>query len=409
MTGQPLRRIEYFVSRFPRTSETFIVRELDALASGGRYEVGVRSLFGSPDKQVHDIAKPWVPKVVRPGRSAVLKGLLWAAFTHPLVLLRIVAIVVRSHRNVSILARALVTVAIACGHARDLRDHGGAVHIHAHYATYPALAAWVCQQLTGITYSFTAHAHDLYVDQSMLGRKVADAEFIATISRFNQDFIAAHCPDASTEVALVHCGIDTARYPFRERSIPVDGPIRALTVASLQEYKGHEYLLRALALGGDNSPRLEVTLIGGGPLHDELSTLATELGISDRVRFLGSQTEDVVRAELAACDLFVLPSIVAADGQMEGLPVALMESLASGVPTVSTRLSGIPELVVDGVTGQIAEPADAESLRDAIDRAAKVADPAAVATAGRNLVEAEFELGSCVGGLIERFDRLNTR
>ena len=187
-----------------------------------------------------------------------------------------------------------------------------------------------------------------------------------------------------------------------------DATVRTRIVpdASLQEYKGHSVLLRALALGGPVMDRIELELIGGGELLDELTALAAELGLADRVNFRGSCTEDEVRAALAACDVFVLPSIVASDGQMEGLPVALMEALACGAPTVSTRLSGIPELIVDGVTGFLAEPGDPTSLRDAMTSALTASGAEQRSAAGRNLVEDEFELSKCVEELGEKLDSL---
>ncbi|CAM3983130.1 glycosyltransferase [Smaragdicoccus niigatensis] len=409
MTTTSGLHVEYLVSRFPRTSETFIVRELDALARRPGTEVGVRSLFSSPDTKVHDIAKPWVPKLKRPSQAQAFRGFLWALGTHPVALVRVLVLVVAGHlRNPGLLARALVTVLLACAHAKDLRDRSGNTRIHAHYATYPALAAWVCKQLIGIPYSFTAHAHDLYVDRSMLATKVDEADLVVTISQFNRKLIAESCPNTDTAVDVIHCGIDTSRYDFRPRAAAASGTIRVLTVASLQEYKGHSVLLRALALGGPVMDRIELELIGGGELLDELTALAAELGLADRVNFRGSCTEDEVRAALAGCDLFVLPSIVASDGQMEGLPVALMEALACGAPTVSTRLSGIPELVIDGVTGFLAEPGDPVGLRDAMTSAVTAAGAEQRSGAGRKLVEDEFELSKCVDELGEKLDRLAT-
>ena len=296
-----------------------------------------------------------------------------------------------------LLARALLTCGLACSHARDLR--ATEAHLHAHFATYPALAAWVCHRLIGISYSFTAHAHDLYVDQTMLADKVAAARFVATISEYNRDLLVAL--GTHTPITTIHCGIDTAAYPYREPDLPASGPVRGLCVASLQEYKGHAVLLRALV----DVPRLRVELIGEGVLRSELERQAGDLGVADRVRFLGARDEYEVREALARAHLFVLASVVAADGQMEGLPVALMEALASGVPVVSTRLSGIPELVIDGHTGRLAEPGDPASLADALNRTIGDHDfRLRSAEAGRALVEREFELGIEVDKLRRLFE-----
>lgn len=396
------KQIDYLVSRFPVISETFIVRELDALSTTDGREFGLRSLFPSPDAQVHDIARRWMDKLIRPGVGACVAGLGWALVRHPLTTLSLLAAVVRGYAaRPNLLIRALITVPIATAHARDLQSSEGARHIHAHYATYPALAAWICSRLSGVTYSVTVHAHDLYVDQSMLGRKLDGADFVVTVSEYNRRLLERY---TSTPVHVIHCGIDSAAYPFRPRRIPASGPIRALCVASLQEYKGHEVLLRALSLGGPGLDRTELDLIGNGPLHDELHKLATELGLGSRVRFHGGQSEAMVKQALAEADLFVLPSIVATDGQMEGLPVALMEALASGIPTVSTSLSGIPELVIPGRTGLLATPADAQSLHDTLEQlmsSGPIVDD--YARAGRDLVEREFDITATSAALRSLF------
>lgn len=397
--------VDYLVSRFPVTSETFIVRELDALARTAGCEIGLRSLFPSQDPPVHEITRPWMARLIRPNALAGLRGLWWALTTQPLTTLSILRTVTLGYAaNPSLLVRALATVPLAASHARDLSAAGGSRHIHAHFATYPALAAWMCSRLADVTYSVTVHAHDLYVDQSMLSTKMDDARFIVAISEYNRKLLGRF---TETPTKVIHCGIDMQAYTFRPRRIPADGPIRALCVASLQEYKGHDVLLRALALGGPGVDRIELDLIGGGPLANQLARTARELGLHDRVTFLGGQPETAVRQALDQTDLFVLPSIVAADGQMEGLPVALVEALATGAPTVSTRLSGIPEVVIHQQTGLLATPSDAEDLRDVLESLiAAGPDVDDFTRAGRELVEREFDINTTTQALKELLDRV---
>jgi colanic acid/amylovoran biosynthesis glycosyltransferase len=386
-------RVAYLVSRFPHVTETFIVRELEAVDRDPEIEIELLSLFPTVDPTVHPIARRWTERLRRPSTRESALAVGWWLLRRPLRFAGAVATVVfESLRKPGILGRSLVTVPIAAAHARRL--HADPVdHIHAHYATYPALAAWICHRLTGVSYSFTVHAHDIFVHQEMLARKVADASFVVAISEYNRRFLAPYGGGSATPVEIVHCGIDPAAFQFRPRLAPATGPVRAACVASLQEYKGHEVLLRALADGGGDLARIELDLVGDGVLRPSLEQLARDLGISERVRFHGSLTEPEVRAVLAEADIFVLPSIVARDGQMEGLPVALMEALASGLFAVSTRLSGIPELVRDGETGALAEPGDAASLAGALERAVQDASEAR-ARAGRELVEREFDIAA---------------
>lgn len=391
-------RVGYVVSRFPHVSETFIVREMDAVAQHPDIDLELFSLFPAKATTVHGLAEPWVARLQRGSPTLALIGLFTWLARRPFRLVATVARVVAGHgRSPRHLLRALATLPIAAQHAISART-GGVDHLHAHYATYPALAAWVASRLTGIPYSFTAHAHDLYVDQSMLERKVADADFVVAISDFNRAFLRDYGGDRVTPVHVVRCGIDADAYDVEREPIPAAGPVRALCVASLQEYKGHRYLLDALAQPG--LERIELDLVGDGELRDELRAQAQRLGVGQRVRFHGGLEEQQVRDLIARAHLFVLPSVVAADGQMEGLPVALMEALAGSLPVVTTRLSGIPELVRDGETGLLAEPADPAGLARAL--VATLADPEAArarAAAGRALVRAEFTLAQTAAAM----------
>ena len=377
--------VAYLVSRFPHVSETFIVREVNGVVAEG-VDVELRSLYPPVDATVHPEAERWMDRLRRPSPRDGVAAAAWWLVRRPLRLASSTAAVIAAYaHSPRLLVRALATVPLAAAHAKEIRAAGRVRHVHAHYATYPALAAWLVKRLTGVPYSFTAHAHDLYVDQSMLRRKVRDAAFVVTISDFNRRFLEPYGGGAD----VVHCGIDPVGIAFAPRTPPVEGPVRALCVASLQEYKGHAVLLEALA----TLDRVEVDLVGGGELREELEQRAAELGIADRVRFHGPLPAPRVAELLAAAHLFVLPSIVASDGQMEGIPVALMEALAHGVPVVTTRLSGIPELVRDHETGLLAEPGDAGSLAATIIEV--LASPGSARTraeAGRRLVEEEFDL-----------------
>jgi colanic acid/amylovoran biosynthesis glycosyltransferase len=392
-------RVAYLVSRFPHVSETFIARELTAVAEQG-VDVTLLSLFPPVDRTVHPVARPWLATARRPGPAAALAGVAWWARRRPLRLAGSVLLAVRGYaRHPTLLVRAMVTLALAAAHARRLAEER-TEHVHAHYATYPLLAAWLCHRLTGVPYSFTAHAHDLFVDRSFLRRRVADARFAVAISDYNRRFLLAHT-DGRTPIHVVHCGVDPGVYRFRPRA-PTADPVRAICVASLQEYKGHDVLLRAVAGGGPELARLELDLVGGGPLRGDLERLVHALGLAPRVRFHGTLTEPQVTALLDRADCAVLASVVAHDGQMDGIPVALMEALAAGVPVIATRLSGVPELVRDGETGLLAEPGSVTDLRRAL--RALLAEPGgarARAEAGRRLVESEFDVRASAARLVE--------
>lgn len=402
-------QIAYFVSRFPHVSETFIVRELNELEGRAGVEIELFSLFPAVDRTVHSAATRWLPKLHVPKTGAALAGLAWWLRRRPASLVTAVVSVARAYyRRPGVLVRALATVPLAAAHARTVQRLG-IQHVHAHWATYPALAAWVCHRLTGVTYSFTAHAHDLYVHRLHLADKIREASFVVTISEFNRRLLES-IPEAQTPIHVVHAGIDVRSYPYVPRTPPPTGVVHALCVASLQDYKGHIYLLEALSLGSPDVDRIELELIGDGSLRAELEGAAKRLGVAERVTFRGSCTEDEVREALGRADAFVLPSAVAKDGLVEGLPVALMEALAAGAPVVTTRVSGVPELVRHEETGLLADPNDSASLLEQLRRLLQDPEAARARTAaGRRLVEEEFDLRRTSAQLLALFEGSSAR
>jgi glycosyltransferase involved in cell wall biosynthesis len=386
-------KVAYVVSRFPHVSETFIVRELNAVDACGELEIELFSLFGAVDATVHPAARRWVAELHPGGRRRAVAGLSTWMVRRPLRTLSSAALIVRAFvRKPGLMVRSLVAFAIATGHAAQVRRLG-VLHVHAHYATYPALAAWTISRLTGVGYSFTAHAHDIYVDRSFLPRLLRDASFAAPISGYNRRLLERSGGER-TPLHVVHCGVDPAAYAFVPRTPPSAGPVRVLCVASLQEYKGHRNMLDALALGGPAVDRVELDLVGRGELREALERQAAKLGLGERVRFHGALTEPEVTDLLQRAHAFVLPSIVLPSGFMEGIPVSLMEAMACGVPVIATRISGIPELVRDGETGVLAEPGDAAGLAAAIEGLLSAGEDAMRArlAAARGLVEEQFDL-----------------
>jgi colanic acid/amylovoran biosynthesis glycosyltransferase len=398
--------IAYVASRFPEVTQTWMLRELDGVESDPRFECELLSLF-PPMKRtatVHPAAEPWMARFRRPHPGRAVLDTLWWLGRAPGRLLTAIAMVIGGYaRHPALLLRALATVPIAAAHARSLATLG-VDHLHAHTATYPLLAAWLCHRLTGVSYSFTAHAHDIFVDQSFLRPRLAAADFAVAISDFNRGFLAAYGGDRVAPVYVVRCGIEPSAYRFRERAPEPTGPVRALAVGGLKDYKGHGVLLEALASGGPEVERVSLDLVGDGPLREALEERVRTLGLTDRVRFHGALPEPAVTELLDRADLFVLPSVITPNGTTEGLPVVLMEALAAGVPVVASRVSAVPELIRDGKTGLLAEPDDPADLCSTIARL--LADPAGArrrAEAGRALVERDHDAARSAAALANLF------
>jgi glycosyltransferase involved in cell wall biosynthesis len=397
-------RIAYVVSRFPDPSETFVLRELNAVEGRDGVTVELFVLFPPKSPFVHPAAERWLERAHRISPAAAAAGTCWWLARRPLRMTRSLASVAAGHwRRPRRLLRSLLACTAAAAHARTMRRQR-IEHIHAHFATYPALAAWLAGRLLDVPYSFTAHAHDIYVDQLHLGTLVREAKAIAVISEFNRSFLVPYGAGSDTPAYLVRCGVITSAYAYRPRALPAEGPVRAICVATLNELKGHAVLLEALAAGGAELERVELDIVGSGPLEADLRAQAARLGLEDRTRFHGTLSEEQVAQMLDAADVFVLASVVTASGRMDGVPVALMEALAAGLPVIASRLSGIPELIRDGETGLLARSGDAEDLARAFRRL--LADPAATlerARAGRLLIEQEFDIERSAEQMLELF------
>ncbi|MFI5316527.1 MAG: glycosyltransferase family 4 protein [Myxococcota bacterium] len=415
MTRPVIGPLAVVLSRFPSVTETFILREVVELDRAG-VEVAFVPLLREPTPPaLHAEAVAWdrralyTPFVNGPILAANLRVLA----SRPWLWLRtLLALLAESASSWNAFSGTLGIYLKSVYYGQVLRARG-VRHVHAHFATHPATAAYVMSRVSRagdaeIPYSLTVHAHDIFLHTAGLARKLAGASFVRTISEFNAEFLLQRFGRGRFAVTrdkfrVIHCGIELGRYAGRP--LPgtpgSDRPARLLTVAQLKPYKGIAFLVAAARRLADRGVDVRCDVIGGGPLQAELAAEVERVGLGERFHLLGPRSQAEVAEALASADLFVLPSIVAPDGQMEGIPVSLMEALAAGLPTVATRLSGIPELVVDGRTGYVVPPGDAESLAAAIARALAEPERArALAQAGRALVQEQFEIRGCMERLV---------
>ncbi|CAB4921046.1 unannotated protein [freshwater metagenome] len=395
-------RVGYLVSRFPALTETFVLRELLAVDALPGTAVTLMSLFPSPDRDVHaDSTAAWVSRAHRPGPVAALRAVLRWAGRRPVRTAAVWARTVADHRRSAVaLAKALA----ATGQGFALAEHverERVEHVHAHFAALPAQAAWAIERLTGVPYSVVAHAHDVFSHQDGLGTRLRAAAFVVAISRYHRMFLM-HFGARPERTVLLPLGLDLGRYAFAERRPPADGPVDVLFVSSLREYKGHRFLVEALALEPRLS-RVRVELVGKGPLREELEALARARGVADRVVFAGPLPPEDVLARLGTAHLLVQPSTIEEDGHTEGLPTTLVEAAACGVGMVASRVTGVPDLVRDGETGYLAEPGDARGLADALLRAIDDPDGPALRRAARAHVEAWHDQELVAPELARRF------
>ena len=385
-------RVAYVVSRFPSTTETFIAREMGAVEDLG-VSIELFALIRERLAVVHPEAEPFLRRL----RTAPLWRLdtvraqwYWIR-RRPRVYFSVWRDATRGNwRSPQFLLRAWVVVPKAARFAREAEE-AHVQHVHAHWATHPALAAYVIGRLAGIPFSFTAHAHDIFVNRTMLEEKLSAATFVAVISTFNREYLVSHYGERfRRKLVVVRCGVDTERFTREVDGSTREG-FRIVCVASLQPYKGHEVLIDALARLRDRDVPFECVLVGEGVERAAIEEQLRRLDLAERVSLVGALRSGDVLGIVRTADVVVLSSVVAGSGQMEGIPVALMEALACEVPVVASRLSGTPELVIDGETGLLVDAGDADALADAIERLSR--DPALrrrLGGAGRAHVVAEF-------------------
>ena len=365
----PLPKVAYIMSRFPHLPETFIVREMNELERQG-WTLALYPLIRQNQAVIHAEALPWLPAIrEQPYLSAQgARANLSALVRSPRQTARMWSQSIWGNRqSPKFFLRALALLPKAADAARQMQAEG-VRHIHAHYATHPALFAWMIHRLTGISYSFTAHAHDLFVDTTMLAVKAREAAFIVAISEYNRGKLAAVCGESiRRKTRVIHCGIDPQKYLPRETSHRIGDRLELIHTGSLQAYKGQADLITACALLRERQIPFHCRIIGAGVEEPHLRQKIAQLGLDEQVELLGAQPEEQVAQLLSSAHLYLQPSLIMPDGKMEGIPVALMEAMASGLPVIASRISGIPELVEHEVSGLLTPPADPTAVANAVE------------------------------------------
>ena len=400
-------RAAYIVSRFPHLPETFILREMIQLEKLD-WVVELYPLILQRQDLIHEEARTWLERAhpVPWFSSSLLKANARYFIVHPQKYAFLLVRVIRENmRSPKFLVRALLLFPRAFWMAEDFRKQG-IDHIHAHYATHPALVAWLIHQLTGIPYSVTVHAHDIFVEQPMLATKLLDSMFISSISEFNLQYLVdLYGLWVREKSQIIRMGIDPEYYQDGKEVQNVNfGSLEILSVGSLQPYKGHIYLVRACAVLKERGIPFHCRIVGGGDLYELLTRTIHESQLEGLVELLGPRTQAEVSSLLRTANCYVQASVITSSGKMEGIPVALMEAMASKLPVVATAISGVPELVRAGETGWLVPPEDANALADALTEIhADTKEANRRAERGRLWVLQEFKVSSNVRKLATLF------
>lgn len=405
----PPRRVAFLLKGYPRLSETFIAQEILALERRG-LKILVVSLRRPTDRAIHPVHRlikaellylpeylyqelhrvwrGWSHSRRRPGYRKARAAFFADLWRDP------------TPNRVRRFGQALVVAAELPG---DID------HLHAHFLHTPASVARYAAMITGLDWTVSAHAKDIWTTPSWEQReKLAHANWVVTCTEAGRSHLARLAPRPDT-VALCYHGLDFERFPPPPvRSLGGDGsdplsPVIVLSVGRLVAKKGYDDLLAALALL-PSSLEWRFVHIGGGALGVALRRQAEQLGIAPRIEWRGAAAQPEILAGYRAADLFVLASKPARDGDRDGLPNVLMEAQSQRLACIATDVSGIPELIEHQVTGLLTPPNDAVALARNI--AELIRDPArraALAVAGEYRVRSVFAMDSGIDALARRY------
>ncbi len=350
----------FLVRIHPKISETFILGEILGLERMGM-QLSVFSLYRPTDSIAHP-ANATVKASVRYGEIRNWLGVLRLAAAHlsllaaqPLRYAATLWFVVR--RAEADRVRDFLNGGWLGMHMR----HFGLRHVHAHFASEPAAVAEIASKMTGITYSISAHAKDIYTSSpAVLRRKLAGSKFAVTCTQYNR----RHLQSGTIGASQVHCcyhGVDTEKFSPGSRQ-GRDGTPLILGIGRLKPKKGFAILIEACRMLREANLEFHCEIVGYGEEHASLCEQIARCGLTDAVRLVGVLPQDSVISLFRRASLFVLPCQIAADGDRDGIPNVLVEAMAMRVPVISTPISGIPELIEDGKTGLLSPAGDAQAL-----------------------------------------------
>ena len=399
-------RLGYLYSRYPVISQTFCDAEMLALE-----QRGIELVIGSVYPPLTSLRHEYISRLRALIRYAPPQQILriWqenakagrATFTWPIAL-------IEQHEqkygpSVKAELRARNALYFAEFFARS-----GVDHVHVHFANRAAHTALFLKEISGISFSVTAHGQDFMKDlgsDDLLREICAAAEFVAAETDYSRDLLRQRCPDSAAKIHRVYNGIDLERFP-------APGPVnsnptpRIVSVGRLVAFKGFADLIDACAELARHGVNFACEIIGDGPLRDRLQTKITQLDLSSRVNLLGSLSQKVVLEKLQAADVFALASTTDDKGATDVFPTVILEAMASARPVVSTRLAGIPELVMDGQTGILVSPGDSTALAQPLEQL--IRDPQLrlrYGRAGRSRIEQHFRIEQTIAPLLEMLEK----
>lgn len=379
-------RIGYVLKMYPRFSETFIVNEILAHEAAG-LELEIFSLRPPNDGRFHEaLARVRAPVTYlpssRPRITQFWQLLRTSSRTFPHLWAACEGMFEEKAEDIQ---QALLL-------AHEVRARG-ITHLHAHFGSVATTVTRLAARLTDLPYTFTAHAKDIYhesVQPDDLYRKLSDAAAVITVSKFNQAYLYQKYNLPPHQIHCIYNGLDLDQFPYQS---PLNRPARIVAVGRLVEKKGFADLIDACKRLADQGRSFEAEIVGKGPLEGELQAQIERLGLTERVKLVGPRPQGEVKGHVQGAAVFAAPCVIGQDGNRDGLPTVLLEAMALGTPCVSTDVTGIPEVVRDGITGLCLPQRSPSALADAL---ARLLDDSMLrvrlAAQARQLIEAEFNI-----------------
>ncbi len=354
-------RFAYLFERFPSFGQTFCYREVAELSRQG-ITPPIFSIRNPKDEPAQD----WDARVIQrahylPEEKELLEDVRRACKKGKLTAEIIDALDKWGRRTDFLRLYQAVYVGLRL-------QEMGISHVHAHFTGMAARTAFWIHRFFPVTFSFTAHANDIFAPRNFeigLDKLVDTARAIVTVSDFAKKFLQERFPERADRMRRIYNGLNLAEFGRADFS---SSPPLILAVGRLISKKGFADLICACGLIAEREKSFRCEIIGEGPLENELRGQIERLNLQNRVALSGAKPQREVRQRLAAANVFVLPSIIDPEGGMDNLPTVIMEAMATALPVVSTNIGGIPEMVIENETGFLLEPADASALADAIEK-----------------------------------------
>lgn len=397
--------IAYILGEFPSRSEFFILNEILSLREKG---IGIRTMAIHRSAPLHSVPGASGVGVVYYRRFSIVPAHVYSILAFRRRYFTVLLQLLREAGSARNAGKALKDISIAAFFLFRLRQ-SGITHIHAHFLSLPTRIAMIMSRISDIPFSASAHAQDIYAtSRENLAGILRHLKFIVTCTASNKAFLDNMIKgEESAKVIHIYHGIDCNHW--KQKALRWESaagqPIRLLTAARLVEKKGIIYLLRAMRELTKSNYDVRLSIVGDGPLYETFNSYIQAYGLGSRVTLLGAMGQESLRAYYGDSDIFILPSVVAADGDRDGLPNVLVESLAVGLPVIATATSAIPELILHGQTGLIISERDARDIADAVIRLST--DTLLYNTlqlAGRKLVRDRFNIDHSTHRLADLFE-----